>query len=167
MASVTIDFEFSDDSTDQYDFDADSGLLESIEDYGQEAAEQLNAECDEDGVEIEFEGWSVASTDLDYSEQGDYEEFSDLDAWGEYCEEVEKYGEAYCLRYADIGEFDFDDEYKGEWASEEEFAQNYMDDCMDVPKHLSQYIDYEQFASDLMMDYSSYLGGNGYYIFRS
>ncbi len=170
MASITISFNFSDESSTTEDFDADSGLLTTIADFGVETAESLTEDlADEEGceVEIEFEGWEVESTDLDHSDQQDHDDFTDLDAWGEYCEEVDKHGEAYCLRYADIGDHDFEDEYNGCWGSEEEFAEHFVDDCMEVPSSMAMYFDYEKFARDLMMDYSSYDGSEGCHIFRA
>ena len=168
MAFVIITFDFSDESTDACDFEVDSGVLSSIEDYGACAAEDLNAERDEDDeVEIECEGWEVSSTNLDYDSQADHDEFGSLDDWGEYCEEVDKYGEAYCLRYADVGEFDFDDEYQGEWGSEEEFVENLVEDCYDIKVPSFVYVDWERTARDVMMDYSSYDTNSGFYIFRA
>ncbi len=168
MASVTIEFEFSDDSTDTFEFEVDSGVLALIDDQGACMAEDLTNDLDEDDdFEIVVESWGVEDTYLDCLNQADYDEFSDLDDWGEYCEKVDEYGEAYCLRYADIGEHDFDDEFHGEWDSEEDFARQYADDCMEIPDSISHYFDYEAFASDLMMDYSSYEGGRGCYIFRA
>ena len=50
---------------------------------------------------------------------------------------------------------EFDEAYQGEWASDEEFVQELVEDCGDIPKDLPFYIhiDWEGTARDIMMDY--------------
>ena len=48
----------------------------------------------------------------------------------------------------------FEDSYQGHWDSFKEFATEYMDNCMEVPEHLEDYIDYEKFSNNLSYDYS-------------
>ena len=50
---------------------------------------------------------------------------------------------------------EFDEAYQGEWASDEEFVQELVEDCGDIPKDLPFYIhiDWEGTARDVMMDY--------------
>lgn len=151
MAEISIDFYSSEGIADSTDFEANSGLLEAIADYAEDI------DCDE---------WHIVGSDLDYSLQKDYGDFDNLNEWGEYCENVEKHGYAYVLRYDDIGEFDFDNEYNGCYDSEEDFVQALWDDCYNIPDFICGYIDWESVTRDVMMDYSSYYGNEGYYIFR-
>lgn len=57
----------------------------------------------------------------------------------------------------------FEEAYHGEHDSELDFATESFDECMDVPEHLANYIDYEKYANDLFMDgyYSVAVNGNG------
>ena len=50
---------------------------------------------------------------------------------------------------------EFDEAYQGEWASDEEFVQELVEDCGEIPKDLPFYIhiDWEGTARDVMMDY--------------
>ena len=157
MATVTIHFMFSDDSDDSEDFTPTEYVMEDISDYADTAANERGAEC---------AGWEVLETDLDYDDQADWDDFDSLNEWGEYCEAVDSHGEAYVLRYADIGEHNFEDGYEGCWSSAEEYAQNTCEECYDIPDYLAFYIDWEKYASDLMMDCSEYDGSEGTHIFR-
>ena len=163
MATVTIHFDFSDNSDDSEDFTPTGSVLADIADYADTAAEERGEEYDSD---VTCDGWEVWETDLDYDEQADWNDFDDLDAWGEYCEDVDSHGEAYVLRYADIGEHNFEDGYEGCFSSAEEYAQDLCEQCGDIPSHLSFYIDWPKYTSDLMMDCSEYDGSEGTHIFR-
>ena len=93
-------------------------------------------------------------------------DLADLDSFAEDCEE---YGEAFELRYFDLGGIDrrdFEDQYQGCFDSTECFARDLVDNCYEVPEHLKFYINYESWARDLMMDYSAYEGDAGVHIFR-
>ncbi|MCD6047032.1 MAG: antirestriction protein [Gammaproteobacteria bacterium] len=47
--------------------------------------------------------------------------------------------------------------YHGEYDSEEDYARQFYDDCMEIPDHLAYYIDYERIARDMFMsDYVSF-----------
>lgn len=61
---------------------------------------------------------------------------------------------------------DFEDAYQGEWASEQEFADQLADDTItaDLPEVAQIYFDYQKFARDLFL--GDYWASNGY-IFRS
>lgn len=169
MTTVTIHFDFSDDSDDCNDFDASSGLLGEIADYAEEMAEAKSEDC---GSPVELDSWEVWETDLGCDGQKDFDDFGgkeDLDDWGEYCESVEEYGEAFILRNEDID--DCVDKYgltnyEGCWASGEEFVQSFYSECFEIPDHLEFYIDWEKLTRDAMMDYSSYEGDDGYHIFH-
>lgn len=168
MATVTIEFSFSDGSTDQNEFDADGLLVAAITEYADDAVSDLNADLEDDADEIECTGWEVVDHDTDYADQQGPDDFKDLDAWGEYCEDCSRHGtNAYCLRYADVGEHDFDDEYNGCHGSFTEFAEQFFDDCMDCPDSLRCYIDYDKFARDLEYDYTTYEDSEGTHVFRN
>lgn len=48
---------------------------------------------------------------------------------------------------------DFEDSYCGCWDTFQSYAEEVFDDTMDVPDHLSAYIDYEKWSRDLQYDY--------------
>lgn len=57
----------------------------------------------------------------------------------------------------------FEDAYAGEWGSDEDFAEEYIESTgllSDVPDALRNYFDLEAFSRDLMMDHSE---SGGYY----
>lgn len=53
-----------------------------------------------------------------------------------------------------------EDAYCGEWASDEEFAEELWMDCMEIPAHLVSYIDWAAVARDTMYDHNE---ENGHY----
>jgi antirestriction protein len=175
MASVEIEFEFSDGSSEIQHFDGCSGVGGEVADYADDRAAELSAEAadlaaetsgDKDPDEITCDGWSIAGSDCsDYEDMEEPDGFDDLDEWGEYCDLVEKHGEAFVLRHADWSGHEDLDGYHGCWASEEEFAQNLYDDCIGGDNSMYCYIDWERYARDVMMDYSSYEGSEGIHIF--
>ena len=57
---------------------------------------------------------------------------------------------------------DIEDVYEGEWDSDEDFVQEMLEGCGDIPKGLPWYIhiDWEATARDVMMDYTEW---NGHY----
>ena len=48
----------------------------------------------------------------------------------------------------------FEESFCGSHESFKAYAEQYFDDCMEVPEHLANYIDYDSFARDLAFDYS-------------
>ena len=67
--------------------------------------------------------------------------------------------------YLDIGNDNFDnfeEAYRGEWDSDEDFVQNLLEDIGTIPSDLPVYIhiNWEATARDIIMDYSE---ENGYY----
>ena len=163
MATITIDFEFSDGSTDSADFEATGGLVADITSYQDDLVDELNEDSDE---EIECTGYEVSDWDTDHDGQQSPNDFADLDEWADYCDLVDQHGEAYILRFADIGDHDFEDEYNGCWASAEEFVKNFIEGCYEIPCFFDHYIDWEKVTRDFMMDYSEYTGYDGVHIFR-
>lgn len=166
--SIDIIFNFSNGNGDSAHHDetfdpADSSLLSVVEEHRDEWLDELNDGCEDEWV---FDSWDVDNYDSDWSDPG---EFSTLDDYGEYCENVEKFGEAFHLRYDDVGEItgrDFEDAYNGCWDSFQEYVENYVDDCMEVPDSMKSYFDYEKFANDLQDDFNVYDGADGVHIFQ-
>ena len=138
------------------DFEVDNYLEAAIDDW----LCDYNAESE---FEWEIDYRFVEEYDTDYD---DPDNFSDLDEYGEYIEKCEEHGEAYQLRYADIGDHCFEDSYEGCWSSEEEFVQNLYEETGGIPDNLWCYIDWEHLARDVLMDYSCYEGVEGTHIFR-
>ena len=110
----------------------------------------------------------------DYDGFGEYSvsEHAGIDDLAEIGRCIEKHGEAFAAYIEHVGgdpdEGNFEDAYCGEWSTEEEYAENLMDDCYDVPDHLVYYIDYAAFARDLFInDYYSVDGGAGVYVFHN
>lgn len=172
MATATVNdieirFSFSrgvESETETESFVAtDSSLQSTVDDRAEELLDDLNKDIDDDGDRWKYDGYDILDWDGEWSDTGD---FKDLNEYGEYAEKVEEYGEAYHLRYADVGDFDFDDNYCGCFVSEEDYAQDYTESHHEIPSFLENYIDWEALASDLMMDHSSYDGNNGTHIFR-
>jgi antirestriction protein len=93
----------------------------------------------------------------------DYEGFRSISEWEDfdtlltYVERYEKYGEAWVAYEEYYGsqwatEDDFENRYIGEYESEEEFGEQYLDDtCMlsEVPESVRYYFDTERFTRDL------------------
>jgi len=148
MATISIDFLADDVHVDCDDFEVSTGVESDIVDRMDE---------------LECNSWEISDWDDDYPDPSD---FSDLDEYAEIVDKIDEHGEAYYLRWQDIGDFDFDDQYNGCWGSEEEFAQDLCESCYDIPDFLCHYIDWEKWARDVMMDYSSYEASDGYHIFR-
>ena len=57
---------------------------------------------------------------------------------------------------------DFEEAYQGKYDSDEDFVQELLESCGDIPSDLPAYIyiDWEQTANDVMMDYYT---DNGHY----
>lgn len=166
MADVTIKFTLSNGYEELETFEANSGLILDIEDYIDDYVDNLNSELEEGEEEVTCDGWEVDDYCVDYADQQGPEDFNDLDDWGEYCEDCDEFGNAYCLRYADVGENNFQDEYVGCFDSFLEFATDYINNNYNLDNFVKNYFDYDSFANDLSMEYSSYDDRDGCHIFR-
>lgn len=170
MAYVIVTFDFretntGEESSDSKEFDVSSTLNSDIDNHTDEWIDEnngqtINYECETSWV---FIGWSYSEWDDDFKSPVD---FKSPDEYGEYVELCEKHGEGYKLRYDDIGEHDFDDEYNGCFATEVDFARDLFEGCYDIPTNLACYIDWEHVTRDILMDYSTYEGSEGVHIFR-
>ncbi|WNO06012.1 antirestriction protein ArdA [Rhodoferax mekongensis] len=58
---------------------------------------------------------------------------------------------------------DFEESYVGAYDNEQSYAEEYCDECMEVPEALQGYIDYEKLARDLFINDVYYSDG---YVFR-
>lgn len=169
MATISLSFNFSrnvgnvSSHFDNADFDIETGMLSDVDDKAGELLQALNSDLEDGEDEWVFDEFEINDYDDDFACPSG---FSDLNEYAEYIELCEKHGEAYVLRYADIGDFDFDDSYNGCWDSAADFFQDMIEGCYSIPYHLVNYIDWESYASDGMMDYSEYDGRNGIHIFR-
>lgn len=89
-------------------------------------------------------------------------EFENLKTIAEIAENIEKHGEAYLAAWNYYSNNDdaldaVTDRYHGEWASFEEYAEHFLEDCgglSEVPEHLQAYIDIEHYARDLEYGYT-------------
>lgn len=82
------------------------------------------------------------------SEYTSFEKIAELDAL------IEEHGDVYLAYIDDVGdkyatESDFQDRYRGEWDSFKAYVENYIDECMEVPEHLTNYIDTDAVQRDL------------------
>ena len=169
VTDININFNFSrgnETRTECVEFNACDGSLESstIDNHRDELLDDLNVDIADNEEDWAYDGFDVEEFDDDFADPAD---FDDLDDYGAYAELVEKHGVAYHLRYEDVGDNEFSDEYQGAWDSDKAFAQHILDDCYEVPKFLNGYVDMERWTRDLMMDYSSYDDCGMVHIFRS
>lgn len=153
---ITLEFELANGHAYECDFLVYPGFTTNVDSY----IEYLESEeCSQ------IVGTTIIDADEGYSHPDNFE---DLEAYADYLEQCEEHGEAYILRYEDIGEHDFEEEYQGCFDSEKDFAEDFFGDFYncEVPNELYPYIDWESVAKDIMMDYSSYEGSKGLHIFR-
>ena len=112
------------------------------------------------------EEWAIH----DYEDFGGIQlsEYEDIDRVAEIAALLVEHGDAFAAWYsydppADVS--DFQDAYRGEYDSEEAYAEEYIGDTgmLDsIPENLRYYFDYERFARDLFMsDMRSVRSGHG------
>ena len=86
----------------------------------------------------------------------------------EYLQVVDEYGEEAVEAFLDIFNIEdignFTDAYQGQWNSGAEFAQNLAEDCCEVPRDMSSWIEIDWKASWDNLDYD-YTEGSGGHIF--
>ena len=89
-------------------------------------------------------------------------EYESIETVAEYAEFIEEHGKLGSML---LVEFDIEeatammsDRYLGEYESVEDYAEQLLDDCYEIPKYLEGYIDYQKFARDLELsgDIESY-----------
>lgn len=87
-------------------------------------------------------------------------------------EGIEEHGPAFEAWYEHTGLVDvdrFDDEYRGEWASREEYARDWAENCQDLPREWEDYIDWHAYAEGLFQGehYDLPAGDYNIYVFWS
>lgn len=130
-------------------------------------------ECNDTGEVPTAEEWAIHDSEgfgpLTISE---HESFEDVAA---YAAGIEEHGEAWAayvdhqggLEYAD----GFEDDYCGEYGSEQDYAEQLIDDCYNLDEmmgSLAYYFDYEKFSHDLFIgdNYSIDAPGGNVWVFR-
>lgn len=68
----------------------------------------------------------------------DFEDHYDGEAKAAFCECFDRWSEG-----------EFQNAFRGHYNSWEDMAEEYMEETMEIPEHLMNYIDYEKFANDL------------------
>jgi antirestriction protein len=170
MATIEIEMSFEKGSETRdvcEEFDVENGMECTIDGRCDEIIDELNADVDNDDEDDwAFVKHTVACSDGDFPEP---HEFSNLDDYADYVELAEELGEAFQLRWDDIGEItqqDFEDSYRGCWDDTIKFAQSEIDAYgYTIPPLIECNIDWEGVANDLMMDHSEYEGDDGIHIF--
>ncbi len=104
----------------------------------------------------------------------DIHEWDSFDTVAEIAELLKEHGPAYAAYANHVGtdyatSSGFQDAYCGEWDSEKAYAENYADECMEIPEHLENYIDYDAIANEFFCGdyYSVDAGGGQVYVFHS
>jgi hypothetical protein len=168
MATIKVEFKClnAKSARDGYneivEFEVCSGLQDDVDSKGEEVLEGCEDDGDDDD-DWDLDGYEIVEYDDDFNDPGD---FKDLDDYAEFVENVEEHGESFKLRYDDIGESSYESQYVGDFESKEAYAQSYYEDNYDIPDFLQNHIDWDSVANELLMDYSTYDGGMGVFIFR-
>lgn len=169
MADVAIAFIFKNSINDETwsveeSFDATEGFESDVDEFIQQ---WIDDNSDGEESDYELEDYNYSEWDDEYGDPTDWETHNE---YGEYVDLIDEHGQGFRLRFEDIGTYDsqqFQDEYEGEWHSEEEFAQNLFESLYDIPDHLANHIDWDSVTSEVMRAYSSYQDDNGtIHIFR-
>lgn len=143
----------------------------------------IEANQDKENIYSEIKGMLLKSPITNAEEWAihDYEGFrglrlsesEDIGKVVEMAAMIEEHGEAWAkfaeyegIEYATLERFE--EAYAGEWASEEDFAENLAEETMEIPQHLEFYIDYEKLARDLFINdyYSADVESGKVYVFR-
>lgn len=125
--------------------------------------------CKASGQVQSAEEWTVH----DYDDFGDLAEMlgetSDVNAIAFHGQQLAEHGEAWIAYVSRVGSHyataeDFTDSYRGEWDSEQAFAEELLEDMGELKDDslASRYFDYEAFTRDVFLgDYSSSRSGHG------
>ena len=138
----------------------DLSTFDSYEDF-RDFCLAINA--DEDDPELMFQDGENIPDSLCHESIGE-EEFNNILKYCELCEEYDVFAVYDFLEWRTPEELDdMHDAYVGVYESEEDFAEELVNDCYDLDNmmgSLACYFDYEKFARDLFMsDY--YFGSHG------
>jgi len=121
---------------------------------------------DEEDPELMFQDWEGVPDDMVSECWLDPECWELIEAYDEFDEDAVK---AYIYCFGEWNRGDFQDRYRGEYDSWEDFAEQLVDELgylYEIPEHLRYYFDYEKYARDLR------LGGDvcehdGYYFWNN
>jgi antirestriction protein len=171
MATIEIEFTFenaecSEEQILTEEFELDSCVEDAIATFIREAPEENDFEGEADDWDCTSE--EVIDVCIESDAKTDEGSFSSLDELGEYAELAEKLGEAFIMRYEDIGSLtrsEFEETYRGHWRNEVEFAQDDYDSSYGSDNPLYGYVDWDYYARDFMMDFSTYENSDGAHIF--
>jgi antirestriction protein len=150
---------------------------------GQLHSAWIDADQSADEIEAEIKAMLAASPQPDTEEwaihayEGFYDltiaESENLETVAELAERLLEHGEAFAAYVAHVGleyatEEGFQDSYRGEYASEEDFAKEFYCETQTIPEHLLIYIDWQKVATDLCINdfFSSTKGGSTYIFHR-
>ncbi len=91
-------------------------------------------------------------------------EYEDIGHVAEMAAMLKEHGEAWAVYAEYVGvEYatreNFEEAYQGQWDSEEAYAEHLAEETMEIPEHLSFYIDYEKMARYLFIN--DYFSGTG------
>ena len=107
--------------------------------------------------ENNIDAWAVSEFDAEFRPVLDS---TDPEVWAAWAEAYGEHGDAilkfwedvlgfnYCKDVAKVLEV-FEDAYQGEYSSNEDWAEKYINDCYTLKKPLKDYFDYEKYARDL------------------
>ncbi len=126
----------------------------SEEDMRTEIMDVMSDELDGDYSDVDVDDIDVVVTDWDGipSVFQDFESLEELaDYNGHYDIDVLEAAYNCDIQFADV-----DETYSGEFRDDEEFTEQLLTDCGDIPDTLPVYlyIDWERTARDVMMDYT-------------
>ena len=132
--------------------------LESVDDYDEFLKVCSMLHSDEENPEFMFQDFQGFPKDL-YSECLDEDTFGKIKEYLSLGDEKEAF-EAYMDTTGDDDIDRFHDRYMGEWDSEEDFAEHFVEECYPEIENskLGIYFDYSKFARDLFYDYTFWDG---------
>lgn len=143
----------------------DSSLQDDVDGFFEELVEEFNDDNADQEHEWGKNGYKVECYDGDFADPADFDNLND---YGDYAVLVEKFGEAFHLRYEDTGEDSphrFEDLYQGCFESVEAYAQHVVEEQYDIDVPSFVHIDWDRTAWDLLIGASSYEGDDGVHIF--
>lgn len=147
-----IDLEFIDSTDEILEELAEAGFIGRNEEGGPEYGGDLLVADVEGDLAACFMG-KYGTFDLD-----DFVEARD-----EVSEDEQEAAAKYIEHFGSWSKSHFRDAYRGEYSSEEDYAEQFIDDCGmlgGMPEDMKQYFDYERYAHDLFMGDCVFLDGH-------
>lgn len=120
---------------------------------------------DEEDPELMFQDWEGIPNGMVSECSVDAECWELIEAYDEFGEDAVN---AYCDCFGEWNERDFQDRYRGEYDSWEDFAEQLVDELGyldEIPEHLRYYFDYEKYARDLRIG-GDLTESNGHYFWN-